>query len=82
MSEHGTDPTVLWRLTRGRSSAHASILPGPGRTTITWFFDNVLDRAENYGSIDLAVARSDEIRQLLIEAGWCDAEPSRSGGLG
>jgi hypothetical protein len=82
MSEHGTDPTVLWRLTRGRSTAHASILPGPGLTTITWFFDNVMDRAENYDSLDLAVARSDEIRQVLIEAGWVDVELGRSGRIG
>jgi hypothetical protein len=75
MSEHATDPTVLWRLTRGHSTAHASILPGFTQTTITWFFDNVMDRAENYDSLDLAVARADHIRSLLLDAGWVEHEP-------
>jgi hypothetical protein len=75
MSEHATDPTVLWRLKRGRSTAHASILPGLTQTTITWFFDNVMDRAENYDSLDLAVARADHIRSLLLEANWEEHEP-------
>jgi hypothetical protein len=79
MSEHGTDPTILWRLTRGRSTAHASILPGPNRTTLTWFFDNVMDRAENYDLLDLALARSEHIRQLLVEAGWTEKEPGATG---
>src|SRR3954466_15479911 len=33
-----TDPTVLWRCTRGRASAHATLFPGNGQTTLTWFF--------------------------------------------
>jgi hypothetical protein len=72
MSEHGTDPTVLWRLSRGGATAHASILPGPTRTTITWFFDDVMDRAENYDTLPLALARSEHIRQVLLETGWVE----------
>ena len=49
------DPTVLWRMTRGRSSAHATIIPGLSQTTITWFFDGVMDRVENYDSVGLAL---------------------------
>ena len=47
-----SDPTVLWRLTRGRSSAYATIFPGHAQTTVTWFFDGVMDRAENYDSLE------------------------------
>ena len=65
-----TDPTVLWRMTRGRSTAHATIIPGDAQTTITWFFDDVMDRAENYDSMELAMARADEIRGVLIRDGW------------
>ena len=57
-----SDPTVLWRLSRGRSTAHATIFPGDGQTTVTWFFDGVMDRAENYELVDLALARADQIR--------------------
>jgi hypothetical protein len=65
-----TDPAVLWRMTRGQSTAHATIIPGDVQTTITWFFDDVMDRAENYDSMELAMARADEIRGVLIRDGW------------
>ena len=38
--------------------AHATIFPGDTQTTITWFFDDVMDRAENYDSVELALARA------------------------
>jgi hypothetical protein len=61
-------------MTRGKHSAHATIIPGAAQTTITWFFDDVMDRAENYDSLDLAMARADQIRGVLISDGWA-AEP-------
>ena len=69
-----TDPAVLWRLTRGRSVAHATIFPGPQQTTVTWYFDNVMDRAENYDTVELALARSDQIRAVLRKDGWTEGE--------
>ena len=68
-----TDPAVLWRMTRGRSTAHATIFPGDEATTITWFFDGVMDRAENYDSVDLALARAEHVRGILLRDGWTDA---------
>jgi len=68
-----TDPTVLWRLSRGRSTAHATIFPGDTHTTVTWFIDGVMDRAENYDTLDLAMARSDQIRGILLKDGWKEA---------
>jgi hypothetical protein len=67
-------PTVLWRLTRGRSTAHATIFPGDTQTTITWFFDEVMDRAENYETMELALARADDIRGVLLRDGWTVAD--------
>jgi len=69
-----TDPTVLWRMTRGKHTAHATIFPGDTQTTVTWFFDGVMDRAENYDSLDLAMARSDQIRAVLLGDGWTAAD--------
>jgi hypothetical protein len=66
------EPTVVWRLKRGRSVAHATIFPGPDRTTVTWFFDGTMDRAENYDSMDLAVARAEQIRGVLERDGWTE----------
>lgn len=65
-----TDPTVLWRLARGRSTAHATIFPGDGQATVTWYFDGVMDRAENYESLELAMARAEHIRGILTRDGW------------
>lgn len=67
---HPDVPVVLWRMTRGRSTAHATIFPGSRQTTITWYFDGVMDRAENYDSEALALARADEIRGVLLRDGW------------
>jgi len=71
---HATDPTILWRLSRGRSTAHATIFPGASQTTVTWFVDGVMDRAENYESLALALARADEIKDVLLEDGWKEVE--------
>jgi hypothetical protein len=68
-----SDPTVLWRLTRGREAAHATIFPGEPPITIAWFVNGVMDRAEQYDSMDLALARSDEVRGTLMREGWKQA---------
>jgi hypothetical protein len=70
MDPHPSDPAVLWRLTRGTSTAHATIFPGRAQTTVTWYVDGVMDRAENYDSEELAMARAEEIRGVLLRDGW------------
>ena len=60
-------------MARGKSTAHATIFPGDTQTTITWFFDGVMDRAENYASVELALARADDIRGVLLREGWSPA---------
>ena len=71
---HATDPTVLWRVTRRGNAAHATVLPGERTVTVTWFFDGVMDRAENYDSMDLALARADQILGILLRDDWTPAE--------
>ena len=48
-------------------------VPGPDRATVTWFIDGQMDRAENYDTMELALARADHIRSILVEDGWKDA---------
>ena len=67
------DPAVLWRMTRDRNVAHATIFPGNRHNTVTWFFDGVMDRAEQYDSMELAMARAEEIRGILLRDGWKEA---------
>ena len=59
----------MWRLTRGRATAHATLFPG-AQTTVTWFFDGVMDRAEKYDTLELAMARADHVRSILLKDGW------------
>jgi hypothetical protein len=68
-----SDPLVLWRLIRGPSTAHATVFPGGEQVTVTWFFDGLMDRAENYDTMDIALARADQIRGLLLRDGWREA---------
>lgn len=69
---------VLWRLTRSGSTAHATILGAVPPITITWFIDGQMDRAENYDTLDLAMARADHIRSVLTADGWTDgASPAQ-----
>jgi hypothetical protein len=75
MSAEPSDPAVLWRMSRGGSTAHATIFPGPTETTVTWFFDGVMDRAENYETADLALAKAEYIRGILLRDGWAETEP-------
>ena len=72
MDSHATDPMVLWRLSRGPSTAHATVFPGATHVTVTWFFNGVMDRAENYDSMDVALARADQIKGLLLRDGWTE----------
>ncbi|MGD9903194.1 MAG: hypothetical protein AB7U83_06965 [Vicinamibacterales bacterium] len=69
-------PTVLWRLWRGEGAqARAVLLPGDPRTTLTVFVDDVMDRAENFDSLDLALFRADDLRAMLVADGWREEPP-------
>jgi hypothetical protein len=69
-----SDPTIIWRLKRGNAVAHATIIPGTPQTTLAWFFDGTMDRAENYDSLDLALARAEHIRGVLLRDGWSPSD--------
>jgi hypothetical protein len=65
-----SEPTVLWRLRRDRSRAHATVFATAETATFAWFFDGTLDRVENYDSLGLALARSEDIKGVLLRDGW------------
>jgi hypothetical protein len=69
------EPTVLWRLFHPRGGhARAVLLPGGPPATLTFFVDDVMDRVENFDSMDIAIFRSDAVRQTMIGDGWKDDE--------
>lgn len=69
------EPTVLWRLVHptGRH-ARAVLLPGDPTVTLTFFVDNVMDRAENFDTMDLALFRATDVHRSLVSEGWKDYE--------
>ena len=68
----GLEPTVLWRLQSEGRHARAVLLPGTPHVTLTFFVDNVMDRAENFDSMDIALFRSEDVKRTLITDGWCE----------
>lgn len=67
-----SEPTVIWRLHRGHKHAHATIFSGQDQATVSWFFEGTMDRIENYDTLDLALARADEIKGVLLRDGWVE----------
>ena len=66
------EPTVLWRLFHPEGSRHARavLLPGEAPVTLMFFIGDVMDRAENFDSMDIALFRSEDIKRTLIGDGW------------
>ena len=68
-------PTILWRMFRvGKENVRAVILPGGPPFTLAFFANDELDRAENYGDMNLALYRADEIRRSLLADDWREEE--------
>ena len=66
-----TAPTVLWRLSGPNGAlARAVVLPGAPRTTLTVFVNDVMDRAENYDELDVALFRAADLKATLLAEGW------------
>jgi hypothetical protein len=66
-----SSPTVLWRLrSRRGEQARAVVIPGEPQSTLALFVDDVLDRAENFDTLDLALFRADDLRTTLVADGW------------
>jgi len=70
---HALQPTVLWRLRHPQGQhARAVLLPGEPTLTLTFFVDDVMDRAENFDGMDIALFRADEIKRSLVGEGWSE----------
>jgi hypothetical protein len=64
-------PTVLWRLwSPSGEMARAVIIPGEPQSTLTVFVNDVLDRAENFDDLDVALFRADDLKGSLLGTGW------------
>ena len=45
-------------------------IPGEPHSTLTVFVDDVMDRAENFDALDVALFRADDIKITLLGDGW------------
>ena len=65
-----TAPTVLWRLASPTGDlARAVVIPGEPRTTLTVFVNDVMDRAENFDDLDVALFRAGDLPGHLARRG-------------
>lgn len=70
-----SDVTILWRLrSPKRERTHAALLPGGPPFTVAFFVDQLLDRVENYDTVDLALFRAEDVKRSLTEEGWTEEE--------
>ena len=66
-----SEPAVLWRLCDADGNqARATIIPGVPQSTLVIFLNDRFERGENFDEWAKALARADEVRSSLIEAGW------------
>jgi hypothetical protein len=66
-----SEPAVLWRLRDAQGNqARATIIPGVPHSTLVIFLNDQFDRGENFEEWAQALARADEVRASLLEAGW------------
>lgn len=66
-----SSPTVLWRLwSPAGEHARAVIIPGDPQSTLTVFVNDIMDRAENFDGLDVALFRADDIKISLLGDGW------------
>ena len=53
------------------------LIPGDPQHTLTFFVNDVMDRAENFDTLDLALFRAEDIRASLVAEGWRDEPAAR-----
>ena len=66
-----SEPAVLWRLRDPEGNrSRATIIPGVPQSTLVIFVNDQFERGENFEEWALALARANEVRASLVEAGW------------
>ena len=66
-----SEPAVLWRLRDAAGNrARATIIPGVPQSTLVIFLNDRFERGENFQEWGQALARADDVRMSLVEAGW------------
>ena len=66
----GHEPTVLWRLSHAQRSRRVPAFSPARRRYLAFFVDHVMDRAENFDSMDIALFRAEDVKRTLIGEGW------------
>jgi len=64
------EPAVLWRMTRGRDRARATVIPGSPESTLVFFVNDQFDTGENVADWAQALAVAERVKRRLVEEGW------------
>ncbi len=69
------EPTILWRMRHPDGfRAHATVIPGSPASTLTWYIDGEMVRAENFAEWEAALVRADEVKAAFAQTGWLAEE--------
>ncbi len=69
------EPTVIWRMRHPDGfRAHATLIPGTPASTLSWYVDSEMVRAENFNEWAMALARAEEIKAAFAQNGWTTEE--------
>ncbi len=65
------EPTILWRMRHPDGfRAHATVIPGAPDSTLTWYIDGEMVRAENFTEWESALRRAEEVKAAFAQTGW------------
>lgn len=67
-------PTVLWKLVRGASTARAVFVPHKHLSTLVIFRDAAIDKIEDVRDWDVALQDAHFARNALAAAGWTECD--------
>ena len=66
------EPAVLWRLTRGKDRARATVIPGVPESTLVYFVNDQFEKGQNVADWEQALAVAERLKDQLLEDGWKD----------
>ena len=61
---------MLWRLTRGRDRARATVIPGAPESTLVYFVNDQFEQGQNVKDWAHAIQASERLKRQLLEEGW------------
>jgi len=66
------EPAVIWRMTRGRDHARATVIPGTPESTLVFFVNDQFEKGQNVADWAQALEAAERMKRQLAEDGWTE----------